>query len=166
METVLVLNANFEPINVTNMHRAIGMIVMEKAALVLNGRGEIHSVNTILPKPSIIRLQNMIHRPRPRTKLARKEVFRRDGFKCQYCGETAPNLTIDHVIPRHLGGEHIWTNVVTACSLCNHRKGGRTLFQSGMRLLHPPQEPPTSAFYTFGRHLSENAEWEPFLTGW
>jgi len=166
MEAVLVLNANFEPINVCNMHRAIGMIVMEKAALVLNGRGEIRSVNTILPKPSIIRLQSMIHRPRPRTKLARKEVFRRDSLKCQYCGATATDLTIDHVIPRHLGGEHIWTNVVTACSLCNHRKGGRTLYQSGMHLLHPPQEPPSSAFYRFGRHLSENSEWEPFLNGW
>ncbi len=166
MESVLVLNANFEPINICNMHRAIGMIVLEKASLVLNGRGEIKSVNAKFPKPSVIRLQYMIHRPRPVPKLTRKEVFRRDSFLCQYCGEKAIDLTIDHIIPRHLGGEHIWTNVVTACSFCNHRKGGRTLHQSGMRLLRTPQEPPSSAVYLFGWHLTENTEWEPFLNGW
>jgi 5-methylcytosine-specific restriction endonuclease McrA len=166
MEAVLVLNANFEPINVCNLHRAVGMMVMEKATLVLNGRGEIKTAASFFPRPSIIRLQKMVHRPRLKTRLSRKEVFRRDGFICQYCGTSSKELTIDHVIPRHLGGEHIWTNVVTACSLCNHRKGGRTLEQSSMRLRHTPMEPPSSAFYIFGRHLAENNDWGPFLTGW
>lgn len=166
MDAVLVLNANFEPINVCNLHRAVGMMVVEKATLILNGRGEIKTVASCFPKPSIIRLQNMVHRPRLKTRLTRKEVFRRDSFFCQYCGSSSKELTIDHVIPRHLGGEHIWTNVVTACSLCNHRKGGRTLVQSGMHLLHTPMEPPSSAFYIFGRHLIENHDWEPFLSGW
>jgi len=166
MESVLVLNANFEPINICNTHRAIGMMIMEKAALVLNGRGEIRTINQVLPRPSIIRLQHMVHRPRPQARLTRKEIFRRDKFFCQYCGSTSHELTIDHIIPRHLGGEHIWTNVVTACPICNHRKGGRPLERSGMHLLQPPREPPTSAFYIFGRHLGENAEWEPFLMGW
>ena len=166
METVLVLNANFEPINVCNMRRAVGMMVVDKATLILNGRGEIKTVSSVFPKPSIIRLQKMVHRPRPKARLTRKEVFRRDNFICQYCGSSSKNLTIDHVIPRHMGGEHIWTNVVTACSMCNHRKGGRTLNQSGMRLYHSPLEPPSSAFYIFGRHLVENIDWEPFLIGW
>jgi 5-methylcytosine-specific restriction endonuclease McrA len=166
MEPVLVLNANFEPINVCNVHRALGLIVLDKASLVLNGRGEIHSINCIYPKPSIIRLQKMIHRPRPQARLTRKEVFRRDDYRCQYCGASTNDLTIDHIIPRHMSGEHIWTNVVTACSICNHHKGGRTLEQSGMHLLRPPKEPPSSAYYIFSRHLTENAEWEPFLIGW
>lgn len=166
MDAVLVLNANFEPVNVCNMHRAIGMMVVEKAALVQNGRGEIKTSASSFPKPSIIRLQKMVHRPRLKTRLTRKEVFRRDNFTCQYCGSVMKELTIDHVIPRHMGGEHIWSNVVTACSLCNHRKGGRTLALSGMHLLHLPKEPPSSAFYIFGRHLVENQDWEPFLTGW
>jgi len=108
----------------------------------------------------------MVHRPRLKTRLTRKEVFRRDNFTCQYCSSSSKELTIDHIIPRHLGGEHNWTNVVTACSVCNHRKGGRTLKQSGMRLLHEPTEPPSSAYYIFGKHLNENQEWKPFLTGW
>ena len=165
-EPVLVLNANFEPINVCDMRRALGLILSEKAMLVLNGRGEVRTVNKIFPRPSVIRLNMMVHRPRPAVKLTRREVFRRDGYTCQYCGKHTLDLTIDHILPRHLGGPHTWTNVVAACSHCNHRKGGRTLEESGMRLFRLPKQPPASAFYIFGRHLPGNSEWEPFLDGW
>lgn len=163
---VLVLNANFEPINVCDTRRALGLLLSEKAALVLNGRGEVRTVSRTVPRPSVIRLQKMVSRPRPQLKLTRREIFRRDGFACQYCGKHTPDLTIDHVIPRHLGGQHVWSNVVAACPACNHRKGGRRLEDSGMKLLHAPVEPPSSAHYIFGRHLIENREWEDFLAGW
>jgi 5-methylcytosine-specific restriction endonuclease McrA len=163
---VLVLNANFEPINICNTRRAIGLILIGKAAMVLNGRGYIHTVSQLIPQPSVIRLEQMIHRPRLQVKLTRREVFRRDNFVCQYCGRHASNLTVDHVLPKHLGGEHIWTNVVAACPACNHRKGGRRLEEAHMMFLHHPVEPPSSAFYIFGRHLTENGEWEPFINGW
>lgn len=165
-EPVLVLNANFEPINVCNTRRAIGLLLSGKAALVVNGRGYIHTVSDILPKPSVIRLEDMIHRPRPRVKLTRREVFRRDNYTCQYCGKREGNLTVDHVYPRHLGGEHIWTNVVAACPACNHRKGGRPMEEVHMHLLHIPKEPPANAMYLYGRHLSEFVEWEPYINGW
>jgi 5-methylcytosine-specific restriction endonuclease McrA len=163
---VLVLNANYEPINVCDMRRAMGLIMAEKAILVLNGRGEIRSVNAVLPRPSVIRLQKMVNRPRPQLKLTRREVFRRDNFTCQYCGRRLPELTIDHILPRHMGGKHIWRNVAAACPPCNHRKGGRTLEESGMKLLHPVTEPPGNARYLFGHFLDDNHEWEAFLTGW
>ncbi|MCL4561416.1 MAG: HNH endonuclease [Chloroflexi bacterium] len=163
---VLVLNANFEPIHVCDIRRAIGLIMTDKASMVLNGRGEIKTVSRSYPLPSVIRLEKMIIRPRSRIKLTRREVFRRDNYTCQYCGRHSLDLTIDHVIPRHLGGKHTWTNVVAACSQCNHRKGGRTLEEAKMHLLRTPKEPPASAFYVFGRHLAENAEWEPFILGW
>jgi 5-methylcytosine-specific restriction endonuclease McrA len=165
-EPVLVLNANFEPIHVCNMRRAIGLILNGKAALVANGRGMIQTISRAFPRPSVIRLENMVHRPRNHVKLTRKEVFRRDNYTCQYCGKQTPILTIDHVIPRHLHGPHIWTNVVAACSACNHQKGGRRLEEAHMRLLHPPHEPPSSAMYIFGSHLNENNEWETFIQGW
>ncbi|MEW5940275.1 MAG: HNH endonuclease [Chloroflexota bacterium] len=165
-EPVLVLNANFEPINVCNTRRAIGLILSGKADMVLNGRGYIHTVSELLPKPSIIRLEDMIHRPRPRVKLTRREVFRRDNYTCQYCGRHDGNLTVDHVHPRHMGGEHVWTNVVAACPNCNHRKGGRPLEEVHMRLLHIPREPPANATYIFGRHLREYGDWEPYISGW
>lgn len=163
---VLVLNANFEPINVCDTRRAIVLLLAEKASLVVNGRGVIKTAHTTFPCPSIIRLKKMITRPRPHLKLNRREVFRRDNYTCQYCGKRTSDLTIDHVIPRHLGGMHVWTNVVTACPACNHRKGGRKLEDSSVRLNHAPVEPPSSAYYIFGRHLIENTEWETFLYGW
>ncbi len=166
LENVLVLNANFEPINVCTMRRAIGLILTDKASLVVNGRGTIQTINHTIPRPSIIRLQQMIHRPRLRVKLNRREVFRRDNFTCQYCGRQSSNLTIDHVYPRHLGGQHIWNNVVTACASCNHRKGGRTLKESGMQLACLPREPQASAEYIFGRQLNGTADWLPYLEGW
>jgi 5-methylcytosine-specific restriction endonuclease McrA len=164
--SVLVLNANYEPVNVCDMHRAIGLILTEKAALIMNGRGEIRTASSTYSIPSVIRLVRMVHRPRPHVKLTRREVFRRDSYTCQYCGKRALTLTVDHVVPRHLGGNHIWVNVVTACSACNHYKGGRTLAESNLRLLHMPKEPPSTAAYLFGRHLLENAEWEQYLAGW
>jgi 5-methylcytosine-specific restriction endonuclease McrA len=165
-ENVLVLNANFEPINVCNIRRAIGLILAEHASLVVNGRGVIHTVNATFPRPSIIRLQRMVPRPRNHIRLTRREVFRRDNYTCQYCGKRSQELTIDHVVPRHLGGRHTWNNVVTACATCNHRKGGRRLSEANMKLLKTPTEPPSAAVYVFGHYLNENAEWEPFLNGW
>jgi hypothetical protein len=144
-DVVLMLNSNYEPIHVCNLRRAIGLILMEKAHLVANGRGEIHSANRSYPRPSVIRLSN---------------------YTCQYCGKHTPDLTIDHVLPRHLGGQHLWTNVVAACPSCNHRKGGRTLETAGMRLLRQPKEPPASALYVFGWLLDQYHEWEGYLTGW
>jgi 5-methylcytosine-specific restriction endonuclease McrA len=163
---VLVLNANFEPVNICNTRRAIGLILAKKADLVMNGRGTIQTVSLSLPRPSVIRLDQMIHRPRLQVKLSRKEVFRRDEYTCQYCGRRAGDLTVDHVLPKHLGGEHIWTNVVAACPACNHRKGGRQLSEVHMSLLHTPKQPPVNAYYIFGRHLDENREWEQFIKGW
>ncbi len=163
---VLVLNANFEPVNVCNTRRAVGLILAGKAGLVMNGRGYIQTITLSIPRPSVIRLDKMIHRPRQHVKLTRREVFRRDHYTCQYCGRNASDLTVDHVLPKHLGGEHIWTNVVTACPNCNHRKGGRKLGEVHMRLLHIPKEPPPNAHYIFGWHLEQNSEWEQFITGW
>jgi 5-methylcytosine-specific restriction endonuclease McrA len=165
-EAVLVLNANFEPIHVCSLRRAVNMMLAEKANLVVNGRGEIKTVSASFPRPSVIRLARMVPRPRPRVNISRREIFRRDNYICQYCGRQSADLTVDHVTPRHLGGQHIWINVVTACSNCNHKKGGRTLDEAGLRLLRIPREPSISALYIFGSHLSKYSEWEPFLQGW
>jgi 5-methylcytosine-specific restriction endonuclease McrA len=165
-EPVLVLNANFQPINITSTFRAINMVLADKATLLLNGRGVIHSVSQTFPLPSVIRLNQMIKRPRPIVKLTRKEIFRRDNYTCQYCGRQLSNLTIDHVVPRRLGGETIWDNVVTACPRCNHLKGGMTPEQSGMHPQKWPKHPPNSATYLFGKHLQQYQEWRQFLLGW
>lgn len=163
---VLVLNANFEPLNICNTRRAVGLIYTGKAEMLLNGRGFIHTVYIDFPRPSVIRLAYMIHRPRPRIPLTKREIFRRDNYTCQYCGSHNGPLTIDHVIPRHIGGEFSWSNLVTACQQCNRKKGGRTLKQAHMNLRRPLFEPRATAAYLYSSHLPENENWEQFLVGW
>jgi 5-methylcytosine-specific restriction endonuclease McrA len=163
---VLVLNANFEPINVCGFQRALGLMLSEKASLILNGRGTIRTTRAVYPIPSIIRLHRMVQRPRPKVSLSRHEIFRRDHYTCQYCGKNTVYLTVDHVLPKHLGGKHTWTNLVAACPTCNHHKGGRTLVESGMTLLRSPKEPSQAATYIFEKFIEENVEWKNFLEGW
>lgn len=165
-EPVLVLNGNYAPINVCSTKRAMGLLVIGKANLVLDGRGVIRTVSKSFPKPSIIRLRKVVKRPRPQVKLTKKEIFRRDQHTCQYCGQRGGTLTVDHVQPKHLGGESTWINLVTACVKCNHKKGGKTLQQSGLSLLKSPQKPPKSATYLFRKYLNQYQEWEPFIQGW
>ncbi|MEA3345310.1 MAG: HNH endonuclease [Chloroflexota bacterium] len=165
-EPVLVLNRNYQPIHVCNVKRAMIMLHMGKVEVVENSRGFIHTPSTAFHCPSVIRLAYMVHRPRPKVKLTKREILRRDNYTCQYCGKRTRNLTVDHVIPRHLGGKHEWENLVSACPACNLKKGGRTPRQAGMSLLRKPREPYASADYLFGRYLSDNEEWRKFIVGW
>ena len=165
-QAVLVLNANFEPLNVCDMRRAIGLILTGKAEMIANGRGYIHTTRLSFPRPSVIRLEHMVKRPRPRVKLTKREIFRRDNYTCQYCGRQMAHLTIDHVLPRHRGGQHRWDNLVAACAQCNRHKGGRTATEANMDLRHGPAEPSATANYLFGRHLAENADWKKYIEGW
>ncbi len=163
---VLVLNANFEPLNVCTTRRAVGLMMSEKAILVQNGRGYIQGVKKQFPAPTIIRLSYMIRRPRPVVKLSKSEIFRRDRYTCQYCGKKVSNLTIDHILPRSKGGKHTWENLTTACADCNHRKGNRTEDQANMKLLSKAKAPGASALYIFGKFTNNNEEWIPFIKGW
>src|ERR687896_14119 len=78
-----------------------------------------------------------------------KNVFRRDNYPCQYCGRMGPDLTIDHILPRSLGGKTSWDNVVVACQACNVRKGNRRLDETDMRLLRKVKPPPFVVFLNF-----------------
>jgi 5-methylcytosine-specific restriction endonuclease McrA len=163
---VLVLNRNYQPVNVCNVKRAVIMLFMDKAEVVENGRGVIRTPASSFPCPSVIRLAYMVRCPRPRVRLTKREILRRDNYTCQYCGRRAASLTVDHVVPRHRGGAHDWGNLVSACPACNLKKGGRTPREAGMALLREPREPYASADYLFGRYLPKNAEWRKFVVGW
>lgn len=165
-EPVLILNVNYEPLHICSTKRALCLVFDGKAEIILNGRGVVHSASRDFEIPSVIKLVHMVRRPHPIIALSKKEILRRDNYTCQYCGRQTTNLTVDHVIPRHLGGNHTWHNLVAACQPCNRRKGGHTPEKANMRLHRPPFEPSPSAQYRFGRHLETHAEWEPYITGW
>ena len=138
---VLVLNQNYEPLNLCSKRRAVVLVLNERAQIMEDGLGTFHSAASNFPIPSVIRLFHLVRRPIPIRRLSRREVFLRDGYTCQYCGLTTKDLTLDHVVPRVRGGTHVWDNIVSACPNCNHRKAGRTPKEAGMRLLRAPVKP-------------------------
>ncbi len=161
---VLVLNQSYEPLNICRVRRAIVLLYQDKAEILENGSGFVHSANHIFLVPSVIRLAYMIKRPRPQRRLTRLEVFNRDRYTCQYCGNETRQLTLDHVTPRYRGGEHIWENVVSACIACNRRKAGRTPQEAKMRLFHRPGRPDGSMpFYIPYHYLQTRSEWQKYL---
>ena len=166
-DSVLVLNQNYEPLNVCSVRRALNLVLGGKAELLEAARGRIASATRVFPFPSVIRLMHLIKRPHPRVKLTRKEIFIRDDYTCQYCGLRGSKLTIDHVIPRSRGGLHTWDNVVTACQPCNHRKGGKSVAEARMALRMEPHEPRAGRYYTVERRIDAALDeaWSKFLPG-
>jgi 5-methylcytosine-specific restriction endonuclease McrA len=162
---VLVLNSNYEPLNVCNLRRAIVLVLNGKAEVLEEYDLMIPSATAVFDAPSVIRLVYMIKRPYPRVKLYRREVFIRDNFTCQYCGIRTKELTLDHVVPRSKGGPHTWENLVSACRQCNHRKGGKMLEEAKLRLLETPREPRAGRYYTIQRAINKRVseEWLKFI---
>ena len=160
---VLVLNQNYEPLNVCKVRRAVLLLIREKAEVIENGRGDIRSATDVFDVPSVIRLVHFVRRPRRQRKLTKHEVFRRDRYRCQYCGQESKDLTLDHVIPKRRGGEHRWENVVSACIPCNRKKAGRTPDEARMPLLSQPKISDNDGFYIPQHYLSMNAEWRKYL---
>ncbi len=132
--SVLVLNENYEPLNVCNVRRALILVLRGKAEILETSRAAYHTARESFVLPSVIRLIHLIRRPRPVVRLTRKEIFTRDGWRCAYCGRETHDLTLDHVMPRHRGGPHTWENLVSACKSCNHRKAGRTPSEARMAM--------------------------------
>ena len=162
----LVLNQNYEPLNVCSVRRAFVLVYRGKAEVLHGTENGIRGVEQAFYRPSVIRLRRHVRRPRPRMRLTRREIFTRDHHRCQYCGRDDSELTLDHILPRHRGGRHEWGNVVAACQRCNHRKAARTPREAGMRLIQKPVRPAATVATMFGHYLHRYNEWHPFLLGW
>lgn len=129
------------------VRRAVVLLLKEKAQLIERAARELHSENTTIARPMVIRLVTYVRIPRDthRRKITRRAVFARDDWTCQYCGSRA-QLTVDHVVPRSKGGLSTWDNIVASCAPCNRRKGSLLPRQVGMRLTKPPRTPSPTVF--------------------
>ncbi|MDE3058435.1 MAG: HNH endonuclease [Bacteroidota bacterium] len=149
--------------SVCNVKKAIVLLFLGKAELIeaVNGKA-LHSVSMTMPFPSVVRLSLYIRVPYKKIILSRKNILRRDGHRCQYCGRGDLPLTIDHVTPRSRGGEETWENLVCACVQCNNKKGDRTPEEALMQLIRKPIRP---NHVTFIRHFVGNVDerWKPYL---
>lgn len=140
-EPVLVLNATFEPINVTAVRRALVLLLKGVAQAEELNHAEVHSPSRVLKIPSVIRLLAYRHIPQQARALSRKNILLRDHNTCQFCGRTFPSseLTLDHVVPRSRGGRSSWENLVACCYQCNNHKGDRTPEEAGIELRRRPR---------------------------
>lgn len=140
-EPVLVLNATFEPINVTAVRRALILMLKGVAQAEETNHAVVHSASKSVLVPSVIRLLSYRHIPQQSRALSRKNILLRDRNMCQFCGRIFPasELTLDHVMPRSRGGRSSWENLVACCYACNNRKGDRTPEEAGVKLQRRPR---------------------------
>ena len=180
--STLVLNRNWQPVNVATVARALVLLWNEAARVVdvadyqtftwndwskLRPQGDeafVQAISMRLRVPEVIALSSYDRQPQSAVTFSRRNVFKRDRYVCQYCGSQpgTDELTIDHVVPRSHGGVSSWTNCVLACVACNKRKADRTPAQAGFRLHKPPVRPTWKPLYAAPNvHI---ASWEKFVS--
>ena len=165
----LVLNADYRPLSyfplsLWSWQDAIKAVFLERVNILEEYERVVHSPSFQMKLPSVVSLKTYI-KPARNPAFTRFNVFLRDRFECQYCGD-GNDLTFDHVIPRSRGGRTTWDNVVTACAPCNLLKGGRLASQSGMHPKNRPHRPTVNELRSNGRMFPPNylhESWADYL---
>jgi 5-methylcytosine-specific restriction endonuclease McrA len=179
---VLVLNRVYLPVRVTTARRAFRLLYQGKARVILpdystydfaqwqgSRAGEHAGVGLTggrrLGVPPVIVLRSYSGVPRHQVRFSRRNVFMRDGHKCQYCGDVRPlrDLNVDHVRPVSGGGPSTWENVVCCCVPCNRRKGNRSPEEAGMKLLRIPKRPRWHPLHDGTRRERVPSDWRHFV---
>lgn len=188
---VLVLNRFYMAIRVINVRRAMTLLYRGCAEVITIDSGQytsfefdawceisqlhalekqpdedyIRAVQFELQVPRIVRLTRYERMPKTTVRFNRKNLFARDDHRCQYCGQARPHsqLSLDHVVPRSLGGKTTWENIVCSCMQCNSRKGGRTPHQAGMKLLKLPAKPQSNPAMVLPLDDPRYASWKSFV---
>ncbi len=188
---VLVLNKHYAAIHVTSVRRAFGMLYRKLAEVIsveddrynsydfdswrevseFRARYErdrhewVRCVRFEIAVPRIVRLLFYDRLPRQTVKFNRRNIYARDRNRCQYCGQRYPTseLSLDHLVPRSLGGKTTWENVVCCCVACNVRKGGRTPDRAGMSVIVKPVKPRRSPVIQLRLTSEKYASWKQFL---
>lgn len=116
--------------------------------------------------PRVIRYVEYNDIPKRKVKLNRRNVFKRDEYICQYCGEkfTVKELTIDHIRPKSKDGKESWNNLVTCCFKCNQKKRDLDLHDTNMKLLKKPKEPKYSSKFHVEINESKYMTWKNFVS--
>ncbi|HEY8086191.1 MAG TPA: HNH endonuclease [Polyangiaceae bacterium] len=139
----LLLNPWMAPHKIISWERAVVLVVLGKVDVIEEYDEEIRSRSFSLRTPAVVRLKKGGATTKQVVRFSRINVYTRDGFRCQYCGERKAmrDLNYDHVIPRVRGGKTNWENIVTSCYACNDRKGSRSPEEAGMKLRKKPFTP-------------------------
>jgi len=140
----LLLNSTYEPLRVISWQRAVILWFEGKVEIVEEYSDfQLTSMSVNIKCPAVVRLFEYVNGKRHRVKFSRVNVFSRDRYTCQYCGDKpgTAGLTYDHVVPRSKGGKTVWENIATCCIPCNSRKADRTPVEAKMSLRSKPEKP-------------------------
>ncbi len=167
------LNADFRPLSyfplsLWSWQDAVKAVFLDRVNIVSEYDRVVRSPSFEIRLPSVIALKEYITATR-NPAFTRFNVFLRDRFTCQYCGDhfPTPELTFDHVLPRSKGGKTSWENVVTCCSDCNLQKGNLLPRECGMHPMSPPFQPTAYELQDHGRSFPPNflhQSWRDFLS--
>jgi 5-methylcytosine-specific restriction endonuclease McrA len=188
---VLVLNKHYMAIRIVGARRAFSLLFRDLAEVVSfeqdgysnynfrswcevsqfrrnfepDGHDWVSTVNFYIAVPRIIRLLFYDRLPRNEVKFNRRNIFARDKNRCQYCGkrQRTSELSLDHIIPKSMGGKSAWENIVCACAKCNVKKGGRTPRQAGMTLIQKPVKPKHNPLVHIHLGHRRYRSWKQFL---
>jgi 5-methylcytosine-specific restriction endonuclease McrA len=152
MVGVLLLNASYEPLAVIPQQRAVSLLQRGRVEAASAEALTLRTVSSTFDVPAVLRLRRYINVPRRGARWSREAVFRRDGYRCIYCGVQAgevqhgrallrSDFTLDHILARSRGGRNSWGNTACACRSCNQRKGSRMPHEAGLVLRWEPKIP-------------------------
>ena len=168
----LVLNADYQPLSyyplsLWNWQEAIKAIFLSRVDVVAHYERAIRSPGFEFRLPSVVALKQYVPQDR-RPPFTRFNVFLRDRFTCQYCQRPFPvsELTFDHLVPRSRGGRTSWSNILTACTRCNLRKGSRLAHECSMHPISKPTPPNSHQLRLNGRSFPPNylhESWRDYL---
>lgn len=186
-EPTLILNRNWSPISTTTVRQALVLLCRDSATVICPTSYEVYDLQAWLQrsvvrspelerervvctpryaieKPEVILLAAYGGMPRLEVSFSRRNLYRRDGYSCQYCQRKRPtdDLSIDHIVPRSRGGKTTWENCVLACVRCNTKKANKSLRDCGLRLSRAPKKPTWSPLLeTLPQARPES--WQSFL---
>jgi 5-methylcytosine-specific restriction endonuclease McrA len=182
---VLVLNRNWQAINVTTPKEAFCMLATNVATgldvdadnirpvtwaewITLPVRETDTAIKTVrgpIRAPTVIVAVNFARVPKKRPKLCAKTIRERDGNRCQYTGKLLrpEQGSLDHILPRSRGGADSWENLVWSDREVNARKGNRLPHEAGLRLITSPRAPKELPVTALIRNSTGIPDWKLFV---
>ena len=186
---VLVLNRLWQAVNIVGVPRAFSLLLQDHAQVIYTGDGSfrmldaahwlemseaeraedgeayVQTVRMRIRVPKVLLLREYAQLPVQEVKFNRENLFERDSYRCQYCGDSFEegDLNMDHVIPRDRGGRTSWENIVTSCIPCNSRKANRLPHQANMHLIKKPERPRWRPFISSLIDQNYDPDWDHFI---
>jgi 5-methylcytosine-specific restriction endonuclease McrA len=163
----LLLNSTYESIGFISDRKVFKLLVKDKVEILESWEGSkiYFGKGITIDHPAVLRLKHHVRWIPKKVRFNRTAVFRRDQHICQYCGKalTPSKLTLDHIFPRARGGDNSWKNCVTACFICNNKKGNRTPEEAGMRLIKKPITPTMGIANEYHLMHHKHESWKDYI---